>query len=441
MEYKISIVIPVYNAAVYLPDAMASLEQQTIGFAQLEILLVDDCSTDDSYAVAQGYAAQYPNVTALQTEKNSGHAGAPRNLGLRHVHAPYLMFLDSDDTLALQACEALHETAEREAADCVTGYYRETDEILRPIEEKNHVCREESKRVYHLPQDLLAAMDVNFLFCCKIYRTAIVKENDIEFLADNNMEDVFYLLKYLQCSEKLVYIDQCIVNYRMIPTSISHGVNAAYISERGDNYRKIYEIYKDMNHLDCFYPQAYRLLAHYFAAICDAPRIEPQQRVALLQKWEWLAGITLHQPLLIENAHQRLLFEQMEQEHSEIAVEFAPLYYAWKALHEQVQILDAENTRREAALESFREAATAMQAELNRKEVQRQSLVAENQELEREKQAIADERGRLQGDVERLRQDSTDVRAKLAEVEGSRSHRLGCALTAPLRKIKQLLRR
>ena len=96
-EYKISVILPVYNMEAFLPRAMQSLREQTIGFENLEVIVVDDCSTDGTQELLQSYSAQHENVFVYTTEAHTGAAGEPRNVGLFHATAPYIMFLDPDD--------------------------------------------------------------------------------------------------------------------------------------------------------------------------------------------------------------------------------------------------------------------------------------------------------------------------------------------------------
>ena len=95
MEYKISIIIPVYNAEKYIKKSLDSIIKQTIGFEHLEVIMVDDGSTDSSGEIMDEYAAEYENFKSIHLQENSGAAGKPKNCGLDHATAEYLMFLDA----------------------------------------------------------------------------------------------------------------------------------------------------------------------------------------------------------------------------------------------------------------------------------------------------------------------------------------------------------
>ena len=126
--YKISIIIPVYNAEDYLQECIESLQNQTIGFENLEIIMSDDGSTDDSRNIMKKFEEQYNNVKGLYFDENSGAAGRPRNEAMKIATAEYLMFLDSDDMYYDNACKMLFEALQSIKADCISGYYSTFDE-------------------------------------------------------------------------------------------------------------------------------------------------------------------------------------------------------------------------------------------------------------------------------------------------------------------------
>lgn len=90
----VSVVIPAYNAAKYLPDAIDSIRNQT--FQDLEIIAIDDCSTDDTWEIIQGYAQNDLRIRAYQNSQNLGIAGN-RNRGVSLVTGKYLVWQDADD--------------------------------------------------------------------------------------------------------------------------------------------------------------------------------------------------------------------------------------------------------------------------------------------------------------------------------------------------------
>ena len=115
----LSVVVIGYNDRANLPTAIRSVLDQTL--RHLEVIVVDDASTDGSAEVAEGIAAEDPRVRVLRLPANSGGCSLPRNTGMDAARAPYVMFLDSDDRYDRHACKNLLLTAERTGADVVAG--------------------------------------------------------------------------------------------------------------------------------------------------------------------------------------------------------------------------------------------------------------------------------------------------------------------------------
>ena len=101
---KVSIILPVYNVAEFLPACLDSLLDQTLD--QLEIVAVNDGSTDTSAAILQAYQEKYPSKLFVYTTTNHGVSHA-RNYGFSKSHGEYVWFVDSDDFIQPSACEQL----------------------------------------------------------------------------------------------------------------------------------------------------------------------------------------------------------------------------------------------------------------------------------------------------------------------------------------------
>ncbi len=121
--FRISIIIPVYNMENFLTRAIDSIINQSFGFNKLEVILVDDCSSDNSRKIIGEYCEKYDNIKSVFLKENSGFAGKPRNIGLRYASADYVMFLDPDDSYFEDACNVLYEKITNENADIVSGNF------------------------------------------------------------------------------------------------------------------------------------------------------------------------------------------------------------------------------------------------------------------------------------------------------------------------------
>ncbi len=105
---KISVIVPVYNAELYLDKCIESIVNQTL--KDIQILLINDCSTDNSQSICEKYANKYRNVELINLEKNCGPQIA-RNKGLELAKGEYIVFIDADDSINKQMCEILYSKA------------------------------------------------------------------------------------------------------------------------------------------------------------------------------------------------------------------------------------------------------------------------------------------------------------------------------------------
>ena len=116
MSALVSIIIPVYNKEKYIENSLMSVLEQT--YSELEIICVDDCSTDGSIAIAEKLKQQYGKIVILRNSENRG-PGYARNQGLDFSHGEYVYFLDADDRLQDNAIERLVGCIEKTEVECV----------------------------------------------------------------------------------------------------------------------------------------------------------------------------------------------------------------------------------------------------------------------------------------------------------------------------------
>ena len=123
MQYKISTVMPVYNSALYLGEAIESIINQSIGFENIQLIIVNDGSTDYSADIIRAYADEHPNIVFINQE-NKGVAGA-RNEALKHATGKYVSFVDPDDTISLDTY--------KNAFDFFEENYEKTNVVAFPM--------------------------------------------------------------------------------------------------------------------------------------------------------------------------------------------------------------------------------------------------------------------------------------------------------------------
>ena len=115
---RFSIIIPIYNTQLYLPQCVNSVLSQE--YNDYEVILIDDGSTDQSGSIADMYAKNNSNIIVVH--KNNGGQSSARNVGLDKCSGDYVVFLDSDDYLADNSLKALNDIVERNSPDVIAGY-------------------------------------------------------------------------------------------------------------------------------------------------------------------------------------------------------------------------------------------------------------------------------------------------------------------------------
>ena len=277
MSYKISIIIPVYNVENYLRNTLNSVISQSIGVENLEVILIDDKSSDSSTDIIKEYVNRYANFKGIYFDKCSGFPGKPRNVGLKYATADYIMYLDSDDWLEENACEILYDEIIKEDADIVCGAFTKIiDDGSRQINYANWAATltspdEESrwKKTRDMVDDpnfklVVTDLDKNPTILgnanvwAKIFKRDLIIDNELVFPEDIVAQDSVFLLESFFCAEKIVFINDVIVNYNNERTdldsqSISHVKTNENLYGRIKAYDLMYHISKRFSKEKLFY--------------------------------------------------------------------------------------------------------------------------------------------------------------------------------------------
>ena len=215
--YKISVVVPVYNNEKYLSKCVDSLLAQTL--KEIEIILVNDGSTDQSGAICDEYAKN-PKVRVVHQE-NRGPAIA-RNNGIQLATGEYIGFVDSDDYVSSEMYEELYSIASCNNIDIVTcGCNIIQGENIMPKSIPLEANRIIDKR--EIDKLLCTANEKHLLWFPwkSIYRTEIVHNNNILFPNLNNGEETIFILESMLNSKSMYYIDKPHYNYVQTPNSLT----------------------------------------------------------------------------------------------------------------------------------------------------------------------------------------------------------------------------
>ena len=227
---KISIIVPVYQVEKYLNECVSSIVNQT--YDNLEIILVDDGSTDQCPEMCEMWAASDQRIRVIH-KKNGGLSDA-RNKGLEIATGQLIGFVDSDDYIQQDMYEKLYQSLREyhaEIAECGTVYFRD-QEIVRRVGQNEIVCCSASASMKELVRETIFRQTVwNKLYSRKCL-------DNVSFKSGKYNEDEFWTYRVFHNAKNVVAIPDCCYWYRQREQSI---MNSAFSYKRLDALEAKYE--------------------------------------------------------------------------------------------------------------------------------------------------------------------------------------------------------
>lgn len=187
---KVSVIIPTFNSATFIKKCINSVIKQSFRFKDIELIIIDDHSTDNTPEILLDYSKKYKNITVVLLNENTGTPATPRNIGIELSTTEKLLFLDSDDWLDKEAIKELVNAMDNNQSDIVFGKtIKVTD-----TSERNYV-----EYMSYKNYSYNSIFDFPILFyymgpLAKLIKSSIVKNNNIMFKEMKFNEDKFFLL-------------------------------------------------------------------------------------------------------------------------------------------------------------------------------------------------------------------------------------------------------
>lgn len=236
---KVSVIVPFYNVEKYIDKCLNSLVNQTL--EDIEIIIVNDGSKDNSETIAKEYASKYKNKIIYLKKENGGLSDA-RNYAIPYATGEYIAFLDSDDYVEVNMYEQMYEKAKKENADIV-----ECDFLWEYPNEKI----ESKGRIYKDKHDIL--LNARVVAWNKLIKKELIEKTKVKFPYGLRYEDVEFFYKLIPYINKLDIVDKAFVHYVQRDNSISNSQNTRTkeiidILDNVINYYKenaIYEEYRN----------------------------------------------------------------------------------------------------------------------------------------------------------------------------------------------------
>lgn len=208
----VSVIIPVYNVEKYLKQCLDSVINQTL--KDIEIICVDDGSTDDSLNILNDYASKDDRFIII-TQKNE-HAGVARNVGIEKSSGKYLSFLDSDDFFEPNMLEDMYNLGEKDSSDIVVCGWNNYDNQVKKVTCKHSIESKFVNKSPFVPEDIKEDL---FTFCkpnpwTKLYRKSLFIDNDLHFEDFISCNDLTCVCTALFLANKISIINKQYINYR-----------------------------------------------------------------------------------------------------------------------------------------------------------------------------------------------------------------------------------
>lgn len=206
---KVSVLVPIYNVEQYLPQCLDSLCAQTL--KSLEIVCINDGSTDASGAILDEYSKNNPNIIVIN-KKNSGY-GDSMNRGIKEATGEYIGIVESDDFIDSDAFEKLYNLANKYQADIVKANYyyhsEKGDEIHRVVR------KQKTNKVMSISDDCSILLEEPGIWS-GIYRREFLEENNIRFrpTPGASFQDTGFHFKALCAAERIIYTPKAYLHYR-----------------------------------------------------------------------------------------------------------------------------------------------------------------------------------------------------------------------------------
>ncbi len=231
-----------FNTAKFMPRCMETLLEQDIPQSEYEIILVDDCSPDNSLEMAREYATQYKNVRVCTHEKNKGLAAA-RNTGLDAAQGQYLCFVDPDDYIEKNSLASLLKQMDNEHLDMLRFNYQKVDEQYHDLPDSEIEARfDYTPKILSGTEFLAHRLGVGCYVWAYIYRLEFLRSTGIRFFEGCFFDDTPWLPQILQKAQRINVTPIRHQYYMQRSTSMVHARNKQAIIRKADMHLQMIDI-------------------------------------------------------------------------------------------------------------------------------------------------------------------------------------------------------
>lgn len=258
----VSIIIPLYNTGEPFRGCIESVMHQT--YPNLEIIVVDDCSTDElTLQILNEYQAKDQRIKVIRNEQNSGVA-LSRNAGVAQVQGTYFSFLDSDDQLVPNFVETMVQALEQNNTDFVMCYFHNyaLDPSIKFEVVDSYNCKLPAASYYDMHQVISEGklFDLSFVACAKLYRSKLYKDLNLAF--DQNIrigEDTEWALRCLTKFKNFTFINLAGIKRLVRKDSISNHSEKNKLLTLYPTFKNRYQSLQELGVADLYFTEFFSL--------------------------------------------------------------------------------------------------------------------------------------------------------------------------------------
>ncbi|MBF0787146.1 MULTISPECIES: glycosyltransferase family 2 protein [unclassified Streptococcus] len=228
---KITVIVPIFNAGPYLKTCLDSIINQT--YRHLEILLINDGSTDTSASICEAYRKIDARIRVIHKKLGGGGVGATRNTALPLITGDYVLFVDNDDWLELDHIERLYQSLKETDSDIAIANFTEFDDESQTF--RFHLTADDYYQKVYCPKEWFALQyEGKFAFSqcftvpwCKLYKAKLF--DNIIYPEDEKVEDDLTTWKIYLMADRIVYSNTALYYHRKRSNSVTKTVDLAAV--------------------------------------------------------------------------------------------------------------------------------------------------------------------------------------------------------------------
>lgn len=228
----LTVIIPVYNTGEYLSRCIESVTNQTE--RNIEIIIINDGSTDNSEKIIEKYILKYPNIKYIKLEKNIG-VGNARNIGIENAKTKYITFIDSDDWIDTTYYENMLQIIEYENTDiCISGIKTEVDDVYNwkyRYQYPSGFIADGDFCIHALAKQYNNDITISPIVNNKIYNRTLISDNKIFFDKSRRAQDLFFSFMIFIYADKVSICNNGFYHYYQRSLSATHNFTKKYVDD------------------------------------------------------------------------------------------------------------------------------------------------------------------------------------------------------------------